>query len=84
MSEKKRHCHSAQQIAEKLGEADRLLHAGQSVGQMLQALNVSQTTYHRWREHNGVGLPPGLDRDCIPSLTVGRYCGRSPARHRSR
>jgi len=53
MSEKKRHRHSPQQIVEKLKEADRLLNAGQSVGQVLQALNVSQATYHRWRDQYG-------------------------------
>ena len=53
MSEKKRHRHSPQQIVEKLKEADRLLNAGQSVGQVLQALNVSEATYHRWRQQYG-------------------------------
>ena len=53
MSEKKRHRHSPQQIVEKLKEADRLLNAGQSVGQVLQALGMSQATYHRWRQQYG-------------------------------
>jgi hypothetical protein len=35
---------------EKLQEADRLLNAGQSVGQELQALGVSEATYPRWRQ----------------------------------
>lgn len=53
MSEKNRVRHSPRQIVEKLQEADRLLNAGQSVGQVLQALGVSQATYHRWREQYG-------------------------------
>ena len=53
MSEKKRIRHSPKQIVEKLQEADRLLNAGQSVGQVLQALQVSEATYHRWRQQYG-------------------------------
>jgi len=53
MAEKKRVRHSPQQIVEKLQEADRLLNAGQSVGQVLQALEVSEATYHRWRQQYG-------------------------------
>lgn len=50
MSGKKRVRHSPGQIVGKLQEADRLLHAGQSLGQVLQALGVSESTYHRWRD----------------------------------
>jgi len=53
MSGKKRIRHSARQIVEKLQEADRLLNAGQSVGQVLQTLGVSEATYHRWRQQYG-------------------------------
>ena len=53
MSGKKRVRHSPQQIVDKLQEADRLLNAGQSLGQVLQALGVSQPTYHRWRQQYG-------------------------------
>ena len=53
MSGKKRFRHSAKQIVSKLQEADRLLNAGQSVGQVLQALGVSQATYHRWCQQYG-------------------------------
>ena len=53
MAGKKRVRHSPQQIVEKLQEADRLLNAGQSVGQVLQALGVSEATYHRWRQQYG-------------------------------
>ena len=53
MSERKRRRHSPQQIVEKLQEAARLLNAGQSLGQVLQALEVSEATYHRWRNQYG-------------------------------
>ena len=53
MSGKKRVRHSPGQIVEKLQEADRLLNAGQSLGQVLQALGVSEATYHRWRNQYG-------------------------------
>lgn len=53
MSQKRRRRHSPQQIVEKLKEADRLLNAGQSVGQVLQVLAISEATYHRWRNQYG-------------------------------
>jgi transposase-like protein len=53
MSGKHRVRHRPNQIVEKLQEADRLLNAGQSLGQVLQALGVSQATYHRWRQQYG-------------------------------
>jgi len=53
MSGKKRVRHSPQQIVEKLQDADRLLNAGQSLGQVLQNLSVSPATYHRWRQQYG-------------------------------
>ena len=53
MADKKRVRHSPRQIVEKLQEADRLLNAGQSLGQVLQAMGVSEATYHRWRQQYG-------------------------------
>jgi len=53
MSGKKPVRHHPKQIVEKLTEADRLLKAGQSVGQVLQALGISEATYHRWRQQYG-------------------------------
>ena len=51
MSKRKRH--SPQQIVRKLQEADRLLNAGKSVAHVYQALEVSEATYHRWRNQYG-------------------------------
>jgi len=53
MSQSKRRRHSPQQIVDKLKQADRLLNAGQSLGQVLQVLAVSEATYHRWRNQYG-------------------------------
>lgn len=53
MSEKKRKRHSPEQIVARLREADALLNAGQSVGQVVQHLGVSEATFHRWREQYG-------------------------------
>jgi len=51
MSRGKRH--TPEQIVRKLREADALLNAGQSLGQVIQHLGVSEATYHRWRNQYG-------------------------------
>jgi len=53
MSEHKRRRHTPDQIVQKLREADRLLNAGQSLGQVLQVLQISEQTYYRWRNQYG-------------------------------
>jgi len=49
----KRKRHTPGQIVQKLREADRLLNAGRSIGQVIQALQVSEATLHRWRNQYG-------------------------------
>ena len=49
----KRKRHSSEQIIRKLQDADRLLNAGKSVAQVCQALEVSEATFHRWRNQFG-------------------------------
>ena len=49
----KRKRHTAAQIVRKLEDADRRLTAGQSIAQVCQALEVSEATYHRWRNQYG-------------------------------
>ena len=49
----KRKRHSPAQIVGKLQEADRSLNAGQNIAQVCQALEVSEATYHRWRNQYG-------------------------------
>ena len=51
MARRKRH--SPAQIVAKLQDADRRLNAGQNIVQVCQALEVSEATYHRWRNQYG-------------------------------
>jgi len=45
--------HSAEQIIRKLREADAMLAGGKTIGQVCQALEVSEQTFHRWRNQYG-------------------------------
>jgi transposase-like protein len=45
--------HSAEQIIKKLREADAMLAVGKSIGQVVQALEISEQTFHRWRNQYG-------------------------------
>jgi putative transposase len=45
--------HSAEQIIKKLREADVMIATGKSLGQVCQALEVSEQTFHRWRNQYG-------------------------------
>lgn len=54
MSEKRRKKrHSPEQIVRKLRDADAMLNAGKDVAAVLQALEISEATYHRWRTQYG-------------------------------
>ena len=50
---KRRKRHSPEQIVRKLREADGMLATGQSVGQVCQALEISEATLGRWRTQYG-------------------------------
>ena len=50
---KRRRRHSAEQIIKKLRDADAMLAAGKSVGEVLQSLEVSEATLSRWRAQYG-------------------------------
>ena len=41
--------HKPEQIIRKLREADAMLSAEKTIGQVCQALEISEQTYHRWR-----------------------------------
>ena len=45
--------HTPEQIIRKLREADTMLAAGQTIGQVVQALEISEQTFHRWRHQYG-------------------------------
>jgi transposase-like protein len=49
----KRRRHGPEQIIAKLREADAMLTAGASIGQVCQRLEVSEPTLHRWRNQYG-------------------------------
>jgi|JI9StandDraft_2_1071091.scaffolds.fasta_scaffold83379_2 putative transposase len=53
LSMKKRKRHSPEQIVRKLRDADAMLAAGKSVGEVLQSLAVSEATLSRWRSQYG-------------------------------
>lgn len=45
--------HTPEQIIRKLREADGMLASGQTIGQIVQALGISEQTFHRWRQQYG-------------------------------
>lgn len=45
--------HKPEQIIKKLREADTMLSAGKTIGQVVQVLEVSENTFHRWRNQYG-------------------------------
>ncbi len=53
MSTKHRKRHSPEQIVAKLRDASVLLSAGKDLAVVLQALEVSESTYDRWRNQYG-------------------------------
>ncbi len=50
---KKRKRHSPEQVVKKLRDADAMLAAGKSIGEVLQMLEVSEATLSRWRSQYG-------------------------------
>ena len=50
---RRRKRHSPEQIVKKLRDADAMLNAGKDLAAVLQALEVSEATYHRWRNQYG-------------------------------
>lgn len=50
---KRRKRHSPEQIVKKLRDAEAMLNAGQDQAAVLQMLEVSEATYHRWRNQYG-------------------------------
>jgi len=49
----KRKRHTPEQIIYKLREADAMLGAGRTIGQIVQHLGISEPTFHRWRNQFG-------------------------------
>ena len=53
MTQKKRKRHNPEQIVKKLRDADAMLNAGKELAAVLQSLEISEATYHRWRQQFG-------------------------------
>ena len=53
MTTKRRKRHTPEQIVRKLRDADAMLNAGKDEAAVLQALEVSESTYLRWRKQYG-------------------------------
>ena len=53
MSAKRRKRHSPEQIVRKLRDADAMLNAGKDLAAVLQFLEVSESTYLRWKNQYG-------------------------------
>lgn len=45
--------HTPEQIIRKLREAEGMIAAGKTIGQVVQALEISEQTFHRWRNQYG-------------------------------
>jgi transposase-like protein len=45
--------HRPEQIIKKLREADAMMSSGKTIGQACQVLEVSEQTFHRWRNQYG-------------------------------
>ncbi len=53
MKKKQGKRHTPEQIIRKLREADGMITAGKTIGQVVQALGISEQTFHRWRNQYG-------------------------------
>lgn len=53
MTTRRRKRHTPEQIVKKLRDADAMLNAGKDLATVLQALEISEATYHRWRNQYG-------------------------------
>jgi transposase-like protein len=53
MAKTRRRRHSPEQFVKKLRDADAMLNSGKDLSAVLQALEVSEATYHRWRNQYG-------------------------------
>ena len=54
--------HNPEQIIKKLREADAMMSGGKTIGQVCQSLEVSEQTFHRWRNQYGGMKSSGAKR----------------------
>jgi len=50
---KQRKRHTPEQIVKKLRDAEAMLNAGKDLAVVIQSLEVSEATFHRWRAQYG-------------------------------
>ncbi len=50
---RRRKRHSPEQIVRLLRDADAMIAGGKSIGEVCQALEVAEATFHRWRNQYG-------------------------------
>jgi putative transposase len=50
---KKRRRHTPEQIVKKLRDAEAMKNAGKELSVVLQTLEISEATYHRWQNQYG-------------------------------
>lgn len=50
---RRRQRHAPEQIVRKLRDGEAMLNAGKSLGEVLQALAISEPTWHRWWQQYG-------------------------------
>jgi len=53
MTTRRRKRHTPEQVVRKLRDADAMLNSGKDEAAVLQTLEVSQSTYERWRKQYG-------------------------------
>ena len=70
---KQRH-HSPEQIVRKLAEADKLLAQGKSIEEVARHLEISEATFHRWRNQYGGRRPttPRSSASCARRTSASR------------
>lgn len=50
---RRRRRHSPEQIVRMLRDGDAMLSGGKTIGEVCQSLEVSEATFHRWRNQYG-------------------------------
>ena len=50
---RRRQRHTPEQVVRKLRDGEAMLNAGKSLGEVLQALAISEPAWHRWRQQYG-------------------------------
>ena len=59
----KRRRHTREQVIRKLREAERMLSEGKTIAELCKELEVSEQTFHRWRNQYG-----GMKADDVKRL----------------